>query len=56
MIEETGVFLTWALREDRLLPRIPRRRVDQGGFTELMRGRMARIVVAHWWRRVLRQD
>src|SRR5690606_19045487 len=32
MIAETGAFLTWALRERPSLPRIPRRRVDQGGF------------------------
>jgi hypothetical protein len=53
MIEETGEFLTWALREGRELPRIPRRRVDRGGFSELLRRPLARVIVAHWWRRVL---
>lgn len=53
MIQETGEFLSWALREGHDLPRIPRRRVDRGGFTELMRRPLARVVVAHWWRRVL---
>ena len=56
MIDETGEFLTWAMREGRELPRIPRRRVDQGGFAELLRRPMARLVVAHWWHRVLGQD
>jgi len=53
MIQETETFLAWALREGRDLPRIPRRRVDRGGFTELLRRPLARAAVAHWWRRVL---
>jgi hypothetical protein len=53
MIAETNAFLDWALGDGKALPRIPRRRVDQGGFTELMRRPLAKIVAAHWWRRAL---
>ena len=53
MIAETSAFLSWALGEEQHLPRIPRRRLDQGGFTELMRRPMARIMTSHWWRRAL---
>lgn len=53
MIAETNAFLNWALGNGKNLPRIPRRRVDQGGFTELMRRPLARIAAAHWWRRAL---
>jgi hypothetical protein len=53
MIEETSAFLTWALTEDRGLPRIPRRRVDEGGFKELLAVPGARVVIARWWNTVL---
>ena len=53
MIAETNAFLDWALVEGHRLPRIPRRRVDQGGFAELMRRPMARIMATHWWRRAV---
>jgi len=53
MIAETNAFLNWALGDERALPRIPRRRVDQGGFTELMRRPLARVMATHWWRRAL---
>jgi len=53
MISQTSAFLSWALREGRDLPRIPRRRVDEGGFTRLLRTPGARAAVAHWWGRVL---
>ncbi|MEM6394421.1 MAG: hypothetical protein AAF797_16765 [Planctomycetota bacterium] len=54
MIHETSAFLTWALREDRDLPRIPRQRVDRGGFTALLRrSATARAAVHHWWSRTL---
>jgi hypothetical protein len=53
MIAETNAFLNWALGDGQGLPRIPRRRVDQGGFTELMRRPLARIMATHWWRRAL---
>lgn len=48
-VAETSAFLSWALSKDRPLPRIPRRRVDQGGFGEMMRGPHARKIVVHWW-------
>lgn len=54
-IAETSAFLTWALSEDRRLPRIPRRRVDQGGFGEMMRRPLAGKIVAHWWSEALRR-
>ncbi len=53
MIAETNAFLNWALAEGYGLPRIPRRRVDEGGFTELMRRPLARVITTHWWRRAL---
>jgi len=48
-IAETNAFLSWALTTDRPLPRIPRRRVEQGGFAEMMRRPLAGKIVAHWW-------
>lgn len=53
MIAETSAFLTWALSKDRGLPRIPRRPVRFGGFSQLMQRPMARVIVAHWWGQVL---
>jgi hypothetical protein len=55
MIEETSAFLTWALQHGQDLPRIPRRRVDEGGFSLLMQQPGARAAVARWWQRVLGQ-
>lgn len=40
-------------RRGHSLPRIPRRRVDQGGFTELLRHPGARAAAAHFWKRLL---
>lgn len=52
MIAETEAFLNWALwRED--VPRIPRRRMDEGGFTRLMRQPGARALAGRWWRTTL---
>ncbi len=53
MIAETSAFLEWALSDGQGLPRIPRRRVDEGGFTMMMRRPLGRIIAAHWWRRAL---
>ena len=53
MIRETNAFLTWALSRDRGLPRIPRRRVTDGGFSELLRRPGAVGAVEHWWKRTL---
>ncbi|MEX0655550.1 MAG: hypothetical protein WDZ31_08625 [Phycisphaeraceae bacterium] len=55
MIAETEAFLSWALHGERPLPRIPRRRVDEGGYTSLLRQPGARAAVVHWWRRALNQ-
>ncbi len=49
MIATHNAFLEWALTEDRALPRIPTRRVDRGGFSEMMRLPGARMMAAHWW-------
>lgn len=52
MIDETSAFLTWAVAEDRGLPRIPRRAVGGGGFGTLVMSRpMARALSRHFWRR-----
>jgi hypothetical protein len=53
MIDETSAFLNWALAEDRGLPRIPRKRVDEGGFAELLAVPGARVLIRRWWNRVL---
>ena len=53
MIAETSAFLSWALAEGKGVPRIPRRRVDEGGFSEFMRRPLARVITGHWWRRAL---
>jgi hypothetical protein len=53
MIAETSALLTWALARDRGLPRIPTRRMDQGGFARLMGQRPARALVERWWSNVL---
>ena len=53
MIATHSRFLTWALEQDRELPRIPTRRVDQGGFTQLMSRPAARVMASHWWHRTL---
>lgn len=53
MIAETSAFLTWALSGDRGLPRIPRRRVDQGGFSQFVRQPGVRALIDRWWSRTL---
>jgi len=53
MIAETGAFLTWALAKERGLPAIPRRRVDEGGFTRLLTNPGARALVSKWWSHLL---
>lgn len=49
MIAETSAFLTWALRTGVEVPRIPRRRVDEGGFKQLLALPGARERIGHWW-------
>ena len=53
MIDETGAFLTWAMRSGAPLPTIPRRRVDRGGFADALRSPGARAAVNHWWNNTL---
>lgn len=45
-------FLTWALRreaEGAMLPRIPTRRVSEGGFTALLETEAGKAEAARWW-------
>jgi len=51
MIHETSAFLSWALAQGSDMPRIPRRRVSEGGFSGLMRMPGARAAVAAFWER-----
>ena len=53
MLSETSAFLTWALAEERNLPRIGRRRVSGGGFGALLRRPGARQAMDRWWDRTL---
>lgn len=53
MIDQTSAFLTWALENGVDVPRIPRRPVDEGGFTQLLKLRGAREMVNRWWWRTL---
>lgn len=55
MIQETNAFLTWALRHTASVPRIPRRRVDTGGFSVLLRRPGVRQHLEQWWYRTLDQ-
>jgi hypothetical protein len=43
MLAETSAFIEWGLRNPDKVPRIPRRRVGEGGFSKAMR-------VAFWGR------
>ncbi len=56
MIAQTSAFLSWALRKERGLPSIPRRRVDQGGFTALLRLPVGRAAADRWWMTRLTRD
>ena len=52
-IAETNAFLTWAMQNDQPLPRIPRRRVDRGGFSQLLSRPNASGLIAYWWAKTL---
>ncbi len=52
-IAETSAFLSWALSTDQPLPRIPRRRVDRGGFSDMLRRPMAGKIILNWWAQAL---
>lgn len=53
MIAETSAFLTWALSSGVELPRIPTRRVRDGGFSGLWRESGARAAMVRWWWRAI---
>lgn len=53
MLKETSAFLTWALAEERNLPRIPRRRVSKGGFSAFLRQAGSRQAIERWWDQAL---
>ncbi len=53
MIHETSAFLTWALSSGAHLPRIPVRKVDDGGFDWMLRVPGAREAVTRWWLRAM---
>lgn len=52
-IAETNAFLSWALSTDQQMPRIPRRRVDRGGFGEMMKKPFAANIITYWWAQAL---
>ena len=52
MISDTNKFLSWALHNPDQVPRIPRRRVDEGGFSTLLQHPGAKALVQRWWNRV----
>ena len=53
MIAETGAFITWALKHPDQAPRLPRRRVDAGGFQTLLTRPGAKAAIASFWQRTL---
>lgn len=53
MIAETSAFLTWALQHPHEVPRLPRRRVDEGGFKAMLSRPGAKAAVAAFWQRTL---
>lgn len=54
MIDSTNRFLSWALGSKQPLPRIPRKRMNDGGFSAMLRNRGARALVTRFWNNVLR--
>ena len=52
-IAETSAFLTWAMQNDKPLPRIPRRRVDKGGFSHLLSRPNASGIISCWWAKAI---
>lgn len=58
-IRETSAFLSWVFarpERQRSLPRIPVRRVDEGGYDALLARPGARAAVGRWWERTLSAD
>lgn len=52
-IAETNAFLSWAMKSNEPMPRIPRRRVDRGGFSQLLNRPNASSLIAYWWAKTL---
>ena len=55
MIRHTEAYLAWGLRRPDV-PRIPCRRVEDGGFSFLRYEPQARALVADWWNLTLEGD
>ncbi len=53
MIAETSAWLTWAMRHQKSVPRIPTRPVSQGGFGHMLKNSAARSAVQHWWAKAI---
>ncbi|HAI10734.1 MAG TPA: hypothetical protein DCM28_03460 [Phycisphaerales bacterium] len=53
MIESTNRYLSFMLNGKRRIPRIPRRRVDQGGFDWIRNRPGAKALAEHFWNRLL---
>lgn len=53
MIQEHGMWLTMAMRVGFALPRIPVRRVSDGGFSRLMAAPAGRYRAERWWESAL---
>jgi hypothetical protein len=49
MVMEHARWLSWALRHRPHLPRIPVRKVSEGGFARLMATHRGREFAAEWW-------
>ncbi|MDX1564692.1 MAG: hypothetical protein R3236_04755 [Phycisphaeraceae bacterium] len=53
MIAETSAWLTWAMRNQKAMPRIPTRPVSRGGFSKMLKNSGARAAVDHWWSKTI---
>ena len=53
MIDETGAWLTWAVDHPDKVPSIRSRRVEWGGFAEMLRQSEAKAAVNYWWARTM---
>ena len=53
MIDSTNRYLSRMLNGKRRVPRIPRARVDQGGFDWIRKRPGARALAEHFWNRLL---
>ncbi len=49
MIRQHARWLTAALKGRKVAPRIPTRRVDEGGFARLMSTPRGRQAASEWW-------